>query len=43
MSESENTGDNGQAQDADRAQVQFRIERVFLKDSSFESRSSQTD
>jgi preprotein translocase subunit SecB len=40
MSESENTGDNGQAQDADRAQVQFRIERVFLKDSSFESPNS---
>ena len=36
MSESQDTGDNGAASGGEKGQVQFRIERLFLKDSSFE-------
>ena len=34
MSESQDTGDNGAASGGEKGQVQFRIERLFLKDSS---------
>ena len=40
MSESQDTGDNGAASGGEKGQVQFRIERLFLKDSSFESPNS---
>ena len=40
MSESQDTGDNGVASGGEKGQVQFRIERLFLKDSSFESPNS---
>ena len=40
MSESQDTGDNGSASGGEKGQVQFRIERLFLKDSSFESPNS---
>ena len=40
MSESQDTGDNGAASGGEKGQVQLRIERLFLKDSSFESPNS---
>ncbi len=40
MSESQDTGDNVAASGGEKGQVQFRIERLFLKDSSFESPNS---
>ena len=40
MSESQDAGDNGAASGGEKGQVQFRIERLFLKDSSFESPNS---
>ena len=40
MSESQDTGDNGAGSGGEKGQVQFRIERLFLKDSSFESPNS---
>jgi preprotein translocase subunit SecB len=40
MSESQDAGDNGEANGDEKGQVQFRIERLFLKDSSFESPNS---
>ena len=40
MSESQDTSDNGADSGGEKGQVQFRIERLFLKDSSFESPNS---
>ena len=40
MSESQDASDNGAAKGGEKGQVQFRIERLFLKDSSFESPNS---
>jgi preprotein translocase subunit SecB len=40
MSESQDSGDKVEANSGEKTQVQFRIERLFLKDSSFESPNS---